>query len=1021
MKSALITGILGQDGPFLAKQLLEKGYYVYGMMRRYANPPMGNLDYLEITDNIELVSGDLLDECSLNNIVKGTQPTLIFNLASQSITEESCVPLLLCQKIEIRTFKELWEEISKKNKIKTTNINGIETEILEVRSKQVRALGYDNGMGTWKKIKQISRHKWNGKIVKLSQKFGSVEATPNHSILDTQNRVCKPEDNPWLLCVRKINYNNRKTTTPISINFGTNTKTLSTHEEIILAKILAGYISEGSASHNKANGGYVVTFANQDKNWLMAIANCIDQLFGCSYNYTTTKKQGHKDVYNLNFSSKNLYEMMISLCGKSSGGKKIPNFIYTAHRIVQNTFFEMLISGDGCYRKYKTKESISQYTTKSYRLACGLSLLYTIMGKDFTVHEELNKKYDCSYWHFLECTSYQYNQGAKGKKIAYVDYDGYVYDISVEDVNNFTVGVGNIVVHNSHVGDSFEQPRYTAEATGIGCLNLLEAIRKHSPSSRFYQASTSELMGKSGESGIQTEDTPFHPRSPYAIAKLFAHWSTINYRESYGMFTCCGILYNHECLEYNTPVTIKYKDGTVDIVQIGSIIPFIRKGATSQCFTDIDLEIWDGESWQPIKAITATRRNNTDDHQLVSIQARGGVVIGTAHHTGLKNDGTPIQFGKIQKNDKIKLGKYPDISSSYRCFTPELAELLGLLCADGYVSTDTIRFTNKDPDLLEQYRRLLGITFGLSFSEKNSISGFTGENIPYIESRDITIARYIREEIYTRDGYSKVPIAVINGCPEIRNAFLSGYYKGDGLKAIDADSFKTKSGVLAQGILYLFNREASVYIQKNEYNNKSNYYYFVNVKRMKAHHREKSQEEVRDVKALFTGSSEWVFDIETGSGKLMAGVGRCVVKNSCLRGKEFVTRKISMGVAKIKMGLAESISLGNIDAQRDWGHAPDFTRGMIAMLEADTPDDYILCTGQLHSVRDFLTIAFDRIGIKDWSKYVKIDPRFKRPAEVNRLLGSYAKAKEKLGWEPETSFEDLVRIMVDADIERLRK
>jgi len=142
---------------------------------------------------------------------------------------------------------------------------------------------------------------------------------------------------------------------------------------------------------------------------------------------------------------------------------------------------------------------------------------------------------------------------------------------------------------------------------------------------------------------------------------------------------------------------------------------------------------------------------------------------------------------------------------------------------------------------------------------------------------------------------------------------------------------------------------------------------------------------------------------------------------SPIRGKEFVTRKISDGVAKIKLGLATDIKLGNLDSRRDWGFAGDYVRAMWLILQQERSDNYIISTGKTHSVRDFLDIAFNYIGIKDWQKYIKIDPRFKRPAEVFSLHGESKKAKEKLGWEPKVKFKELVEMMVEADLKRLKK
>jgi GDPmannose 4,6-dehydratase len=137
------------------------------------------------------------------------------------------------------------------------------------------------------------------------------------------------------------------------------------------------------------------------------------------------------------------------------------------------------------------------------------------------------------------------------------------------------------------------------------------------------------------------------------------------------------------------------------------------------------------------------------------------------------------------------------------------------------------------------------------------------------------------------------------------------------------------------------------------------------------------------------------------------------------RGIDFVTRKISDGVARIKLGLANHISLGNLDAKRDWGYAPDYIEVMWLMLQQDTPDDYVIATGDTRSIREFLDEAFKCVGIEDWEPYIKIDPQFMRPAEVDVLRGDYSKAKFQLGWEPKTNFNELVKIMIDNDIKLL--
>ncbi len=137
------------------------------------------------------------------------------------------------------------------------------------------------------------------------------------------------------------------------------------------------------------------------------------------------------------------------------------------------------------------------------------------------------------------------------------------------------------------------------------------------------------------------------------------------------------------------------------------------------------------------------------------------------------------------------------------------------------------------------------------------------------------------------------------------------------------------------------------------------------------------------------------------------------------RGLEFVTHKVTHAVARIKLGLQRELRLGNLEARRDWGYAGDYVRGMWLMLQQDQPDDYVLATGETHSVRELCEVAFGHVGL-DWRDYVVVDPKHYRPAEVDLLIGDASKARRVLGWEPSVNFEQLVRMMVDADLQALQ-
>lgn len=162
----------------------------------------------------------------------------------------------------------------------------------------------------------------------------------------------------------------------------------------------------------------------------------------------------------------------------------------------------------------------------------------------------------------------------------------------------------------------------------------------------------------------------------------------------------------------------------------------------------------------------------------------------------------------------------------------------------------------------------------------------------------------------------------------------------------------------------------------------------------------------------------WITVNYRESYNLFACSGILFNHESPRRGLEFVTRKVTDGVARIKLGLEKEIRLGNLDAKRDWGYAGDYVRAMWLMLQQDSPEDYVIATGRTHSVRDLVSLSFQHVGL-NYEDYVQVDPRYIRPAEVDLLVGDASKAREKLGWEPSVSFEQMVAMMVDSDLRRL--
>jgi GDPmannose 4,6-dehydratase len=579
----------------------------------------------------------------------------------------------------------------------------------------------------------------------------------------------------------------------------------------------------------------------------------------------------------------------------------------------------------------------------------------------------------------------------------------------------------------SFVGESWAMPEQTSDITGLGALRVLEAIRENKDKNiKFYQASSSEMFGKM--TGIANEETTFYPCSPYGVAKLYAHWITKNYRESYGIFAVSGILFNHECISPNNPLIIK-ENGFIKILRPIDIRKPKIKGTTKQQWEFNNLEIWDGENFVTLNCMTATKRKNNHDFRCRITNTRNGVFETTNHHNLLDESQNKIKTDKTNVGFNLLHGQYP-IINNFSAITPEEAEFLGLMVGDGWISKDGVnsKFTNNNENIRNRIIELWSkISLGYCSIPYVSHAGF-GKTTQINLNGNHTYLSKLRTEIYTHDGLKKIPERILNGDENIKLCFLKGYNLSDGLKSnpcvYDFKNFKTNSSVLACGLLYLINtttkQSFNVTFEEDE---KYYGYYSINFHSPNSnenHHLRKNSNEIK--KVLYKEEQpEWVFDIETGSRKFMCGVGLCVVSNSERRGHEFVTRKISDSVAKIHLGICDHLILGNLDPKRDWGYAPDYVEGMWMMMQQDKADDYVLSTGESHSVREFLEEAFNLIGINNWQDYVKQDPKLMRPVEVNYLLGDSTKARNKLNWKPKTSFKELVKIMVENDIRLLKQ
>jgi len=419
----------------------------------------------------------------------------------------------------------------------------------------------------------------------------------------------------------------------------------------------------------------------------------------------------------------------------------------------------------------------------------------------------------------------------------------------------------------------------------------------------------------------------------------------------------------------------------------------------------------------------------------------------------------------------------------------------------GNVSKSHIRFTNKDKKLVDYVIDLwINICQNNNKKGKYNINMYSSGFNNNVEMYHVNLCgfpgffrKYI---IYNEDKTKRVPYHILNSNKYIQEKFLEGYNKADGLKKnkciYQFKNFKTNSATLAQGLIYLIknttDQDFNINVEYVKKNNINRLYYSINLssnskyslknsdqkyekvetllqqnlsqreinkitsisknfigkiqnneyQSNKKHHLSKCSNQIKKMIELFNYDG-WFYDLETESGTFHAGIGLGRIHNSPRRGKNFVTRKITRAVCRIKLGIQECLYLGNLDSKRDWGHAKDYVYGIWLILQQEKPDDFILATGETHSVRDFCEYAFkeldidiewrgkrgsiEEVGIikKTGKTIIRIDPKYFRPIEVDILLGCPKKAEETLGWKRKYDCKKLVEEMVREDLIDIKK
>jgi len=660
-----------------------------------------------------------------------------------------------------------------------------------------------------------------------------------------------------------------------------------------------------------------------------------------------------------------------------------------------------------------------------------------------------------------------YGDLSDGSSIAHI-----IYNFNPDEIYNLGA--------QSHVRVSFDIPEYTTETIAMGTLRILETIRKSGRDIKFYQGSSSEMYGKVLEVP-QNEDTPFNPRSPYACAKVFAHLTTKNYREAYNIFACNGILFNHECVSENNPIIIRdKKTKKISIKRIKDVRRVKEKGTNVQQWLPNELEIWDGTNFVNINCITATKRpKNNDLFNCKTINTRYGVVEVTNHHNMLDQNSSKVKAKEVQVGDKLLHNKFPDIQP-FVSMTQQEAMFLGMLVADGYISQDGDgQFTNNTEEIINLMKSYWQ-RIALGYVRIRKYETEFGKATQMILQGNSAYLKMLRNEIYTYDGYKKIPDRILNSSKDVQLAFITGYNMCDGLKSnrctYQFKNFKSNSIILAQGLIFLIQQttkqDFNVTFEQDE---KYYGYYSINLLSQvdniekedivismlhdgqsqrsiqiqtgisrgfigkisngghaeANHHLAKDKEEVK--KFLYHDQQPgWVYDIETESGIFMCGLGTITVSNSPRRGGTFVTRKVVRGLIGIKLGKQKELMLGNLDAKRDWGYAKEYVEAMWKMLQMKSPDDYVIATGETHTVKEFVEECakcldiplewqgkgLNEVGInsKNNQVIIRLAERYFRPTEVDLLVGDASKAKNVLEWEPKVKFKELVKLMTEHEL-----
>lgn len=519
-KLVIVTGGAGFVGHHFVEHLLKNTDWNIAVFDKlsYSSSGFDRIRDINAFDNrrVFCYTIDITQEIPIGIYNETKNASAIFHFAAESVKEDTVIPINNGnRKIEHLYIKDLWKKLSRKNKIYTTIEN---TEVMNITS-NIKSLTIKNGFGQWKKIKQISRHMYKGKMINMSQKWGEIDVTPNHSIYNSNMELVKPSENEELLSIRSIKpFKNTKNFIEKIGDYEWKT----TIDDYLF--LCAFFITEGSTSFNKANGGYIINFAQNNINDIERICQI------CRDNFDVNGSIIKRKCSSYNFSNKKLYNLFRSKFGIGSGNKKINSEIFRLDHNLIIDFITYLIYFDGT----KYNENFSRYWSNSKILISQLCTLLSLLKIEYTYSKRIhnNKKHNDSYC--IDITRGYYPNLTLKKYMEY-DYDGYVYDIEVDDTHKFVCGLGNVVVHNSHVDNSIEDPIKFIKSNVLGTGRILNFARLLNNLDCFCLMSTDEVFGPAPEGVNYKEWDRYNCTNPYSATKAGAEELTLAYMNTYSM------------------------------------------------------------------------------------------------------------------------------------------------------------------------------------------------------------------------------------------------------------------------------------------------------------------------------------------------------------------------------------------------------------------------------------------------------------------------------------------------------